>query len=95
MPNGTYLLNNIQHRVASQKDADRKNVIYLRQISLVPNNTRLRNNNTALMRAGPSLACLLECTSGHARKGRITGSNVNRIPNEPRSSAPLGGILKR
>jgi hypothetical protein len=83
MPDKTYFLNNIRRRVTSQKDATRKNVIYFRQISFVPdNNNQLRNNDTATMRAGPSLACLLGCTSGHAHKGRITGSNINRITNE-------------
>ncbi|MNN29441.1 hypothetical protein D3C81_1430420 [compost metagenome] len=87
MPAETYFLSNIRRRVAIQKDAVRKNVIYLRQISLVPdNNNQLRDNDTATMSAGPSLACLLECTSGHAHKGRITGSNINRITNGQRTA---------
>lgn len=47
MPDETYFLNNMLRRVASQKDATRKNVIYFKQISFVPdNNNQLRNNES-------------------------------------------------
>ena len=47
------------------------------------------------MRAGPSLACLVECTSGHAPEIALSVANINRIANGQRSSAAFRYILKR
>jgi len=47
------------------------------------------------MRAGPSLACLVECTSGHAAEIALSVAHINRIANGQRNSAAFSYTLKR